>query len=176
MLSSIVLIRLSQHDYLLMSTICFISAVKKSLSSLSYSSSTGNDPGLLGNYLELVVHINREGFVVFVNRHFCVFFAHRRDPEFYSNLRLTLPVLDDNGNEEKAVYHKVWWGVSDPSLPFDEIPASVIALASTYVHDSFVLQCPILPFLTLIYFNLRTIVPHSIFGRLTLPTYRITCQ
>ena len=135
--------------------------MKKSLSSLSYTSSTGNDPGLLGNYLELVVHINREGFLVFVNRHFCVFFAHRRDPEFYSNLRLTLPVLDDNGNEEKAVYHKVWWGVSDPSLPFDEIPASVIALASTYVSYSIVQQYFISPQFTLICLFMLVIILDS---------------
>ena len=68
-----------------------------------------------------------------MNRHFCVFFAHRREPEYFSSLMLTLPVLDDNGNEEQAIYHKVWWGISDPSLPFHEIPATVLLLASTYV-------------------------------------------
>jgi hypothetical protein len=107
--------------------------VKRSLSSLSYSSASGNDSGLLGNSIELVIHIKREGFIVFVNRHFCVFFAHRREPEYFSSLLLTLPVLDDNGNEEQAIYHKVWWGICDPSLPFHEIPATVLLLASTYV-------------------------------------------
>lgn len=92
------------------------------------------DSGLLGNSIELVVHIQKEGFVIFVNLHFCVFFAHRRDPECYPSLLLSLPVLDDNGNREQAVYHKVWWGITDPSLPFQEVPASVIALVNTYVH------------------------------------------
>ena len=104
--------------------------VRKSLSSLSYSSSSGGDAGLLGNSIELVVNIKKEGFIIFVNRHFCVFFAHRRDPEFYSSLRLILPCFDDNGNEEQAVFHKVWWGVTDSSLPFNEVPASVLALAT----------------------------------------------
>ena len=113
---------------------CIYRPVKRSLSSLSHSSTSGTDPGLLGNSIELVVHIQKEGFVIFVNSHFCVFFAHRRDPENYSTLLLSLPVLDDNGNKEKAVYNKVWWGITDPSLPFHEIPASVIALANTYVH------------------------------------------
>jgi hypothetical protein len=75
-----------------------------------------------------------------VNRHFCVFFAHRREPEYFSSLLLTLPVLDDNGNEEQAIYHKVWWGISDPSLPFHEIPATVLLLASTYVVSFFCLR------------------------------------
>ena len=104
--------------------------LKKSLSSLNHSN---GDSGLSGNSIELIVHIKKEGFIIYVNSHFCTFFAHRRDPEFYSSLRFTLPARDDNGNPEEAVYHKVWWGITDPTLPTHEIPASVLALASMYV-------------------------------------------
>ena len=105
------------------------SPLKKSLSSLNHSN---GDQGLSGNSIELIVHIKKEGFIIYVNSHFCTFFAHRRDPEFYSSLRFTLPARDDNGNPEEAVYHKVWWGINDPTLPTHEIPASVLALASMY--------------------------------------------
>ena len=110
-----------------------IRAVKKSLSSLTHSFSAGSDTGLLGNSVILVVHIQKEGFTVFVNNHFCVFFGHRRNIEYYDSLTFTLPVLDDNGNQEQAVFHKIWWGITDPSLPFHEVPASALALVSTYV-------------------------------------------
>ena len=118
--------------------------MKKSLSSLTHSFSAGSDTGLLGNSVILVVHIQKEGFTVFVNNHFCVFFGHRRNIEYYDSLTFTLPVLDDNGNQEQAVFHKIWWGITDPSLPFHEVPASALALVSTYVltntsHDPCIL-------------------------------------
>jgi hypothetical protein len=97
-------------------------ASRQPLSSLSGSS--GGHSGLQSNSIELVVSIKEEGFAIFVNGTFCVFYEHRRRPDICSSLRLTLPAIDDNGNPERAVFHKIWWGEKQPSL---EVPASILA-------------------------------------------------
>jgi hypothetical protein len=97
-------------------------ALRQYFSSLNGSS--GGHSGLQSNSIELVVHIKEEGFAIFVNGSFCVFYEHRRRPDVCSSLRLTLPAIDDNGNPERAVFHKIWWGERQPSL---EVPANILA-------------------------------------------------
>ena len=83
--------------------------------------------------VDLVIHIRADGFSIYSNGRFCTFFPHRRDITRYGALRLTVPALDDNGNQEKLVLHKVWWGRQDPFRY--EVPTPVLDKALAVRRD-----------------------------------------
>ena len=57
--------------------------------------------------IDLIVQIRIEGFSIYCNNQFCAFMAHRRDLTRFKTLLLSIPVLDDNGNSECLILHKV---------------------------------------------------------------------
>lgn len=77
----------------------------------------------------LLIQVRPDGFYTSVNGIFLSIYPHRSDITKYKHLRLQLPITDDSGNPENAIFHKVWWGRRDASNNFDFIGCSKETIA-----------------------------------------------
>jgi hypothetical protein len=65
-------------------------------------------------YMDVVIQIRKEGFLITMSNNVELFFPHRRDISVYRDLCLVFPGADDMGAAETVTFHKIWWGHSDP--------------------------------------------------------------
>ncbi len=60
--------------------------------------------------VEVIVNIRPEGFFVYTNNKFRIFFCHRRSMDENCNLALLIPERDENTKLYDGIIRKVWWG------------------------------------------------------------------
>jgi len=80
----------------------------------------------------LIIQIRPDGFYTSVNGIFLSVFPHRADITRFKHLRLQLPLTDDSGNAENAIFHKVWWGRRDASNNRDFLGCSRAAIDASF--------------------------------------------
>jgi len=93
--------------------------------------------------VEVIVNIRPEGFFVYTNNKFRIFFCHRRSMEENCNLTLLIPERDENTKLYDGVIRKVWWG--NTSLASSEYE---IAIVNSSLNDENSLnRPPLVPFM-----------------------------
>lgn len=60
--------------------------------------------------VEVIVNIRPEGYFVYTNNKFRIFFCHRRSMDENCNLTLLIPERDENTKLYDGIIRKVWWG------------------------------------------------------------------
>lgn len=80
----------------------------------------------------LIIQIRPDGFYTSVNGIFLSVFPHRADITRFKHLRLQLPLTDDSGNAENAIFHKVWWGRRDASNNRDFLGCNRAAIDASF--------------------------------------------